>query len=278
MKNVNLFNSAWCYSIYGDDTSKYYEPMKQNIKKAKDESVALVLHTNGENELNVRNYFGDFLEDMFLIVHYNDHAVMFPKILRFLSTNHIASKFYFFKDSDSVVTSKEIDIMNKWMKSSNQIALIIRDHPLHIAPILAGMFGVNHHFSLDVANSAQEYFFNSPPSRYNQYSYDQDWLQKKIYPVVADKATVKTSFFYYSSENITRIKRELDDYQYIGAQVHNQQLNKSENLKGYLQLYGDDLLSIPYYPKLNFLYGKVRPTLLTAYILAKLIIIYSYLK
>ena len=275
MGSVNSFNSVWCYSIYGTDAEKYYEPMLSNIKIAKHHGVALVLHTNKKSETQVRNFFRDNLEEIMLFVHNDEYAEYFPKILRYLSSEKIDSKFYFFKDSDSIVTLKEIEIMNRWMHTSNPIALIIRDHPLHISLILAGMFGANKNLSQYIAKSAEEFFLKRKPGYYNKYSYDQVWLARKIYPTIVDKADVNTSFFYYREEKITRIKIDLKNHQYIGAQAYKQSLNSPENLEGYLRLYGPNLLTLPYFPKLSFLYGRVRPTLAVAYLFCKFLKISS---
>ena len=268
MKNTAVFNSVWCYSIYGDDVVKYYAPMLGNISLAKRLGVGLVLHTNKQNEVRVNEYFSEFRDDIILLVHDSKCADNFPKILRFLTCNSVTSDFYFFKDTDSIVTTKEIEIMNTWMCSDKPVALIMRDHPLHIAPIMAGMFGVNKEFSQSMAKLAMDYFLERNPASSNTYSYDQDWLANKIYPAIVGNASVNTSFFFYSSEKVRRIKRDVEGDEFIGAQAYKKSSHKIENLDCYLRLYGDNLLSVPYFPRCAFLYGKVRPTLTAAYLLS----------
>lgn len=269
MDSVYTFNSVWCYSIYGFDLDKYYAPMLSNIKIARHHGIALVLHTNKKSESTVRNYFKSEINEFILIVHDNEISEIFPKLLRYLTFRSISSKFYFFKDSDSIVTQKEISIMNEWMDSKEPVALLIRDHPLHISPILAGMFGVDSNLAQYIEESVEESFIKRKPRRYNFYSYDQDWLARKVYPKIVKSADVYTSFFYYRDEKITRIKRELKNHEYIGAQVYKRFQKVPENLDLYLKLYGFDLLSLPYIHSISFLYGKVRPTLAIAYILGR---------
>jgi hypothetical protein len=271
MKNLPTYDSAWCYSIYGDDTLKYYRPMRENIRIAKEHGATLVLHTNGQSETKVKAYFEDLSADMIFVVHRERYADRFPKVLRFLTPRTVTAKFYFFKDSDSIVNQKELDLMDQWTRSGNPTSLIIRDHPLHIYPILAGMFGINRELSLRVAASAEACFVNKSPARYHRHCYDQDWLAKEIYPALASEAAVRTSFFYFRGEHFVRTGRDLESYQYIGAQAYKDTLEVAEEGSGgYLRLYGDGLLCLPYYPKLYFLYGKVRPTLAAAYLLSGL--------
>lgn len=270
MIKTEPLSSVWCYSIYGNEYDKYYYPIIENIKISKYFGARIFIHTNRQYEKNVKEYFAKYIFDIDVVVHNDSYSVDFPKILRFLTSKFIESDFYFFKDSDSVVTEKELVLMNEWMNSNNPTALIMRDHPLHIAPIMAGMFGLNRGLSIKIADSALGYFANQKRSHFNLYSYDQDWLARNIYPEIVENAHVNTSFFYYSGERIKRMSRQIYDQKFIGAQEYKKSSRDSENLVGYMNLYGEDLLSLPYFSKFAVLYGKVRPTLYAAYLIKKI--------
>lgn len=262
------FDSVWCYSVYGEDTVKYYEPMRENIRIAREQGARLVVNTSSLYEERVRDFFSYFPDEVIISVHQGDFASAFPKILRFLTCDQVQARFYFYKDSDSVVTEEEIVIMNRWKASADPGALIIRDHPLHISPILAGMFGADHRLATEISWSAKRYFIDNRPRRYHSHCYDQDWLGRDIYPVIAQNATVITSFFYFSNENITRKKWECGAHGHIGAQTYKGCVNAAEEAQQYLSLYRGGLLSIPYYSRLYFLYGRVRPTLAVAWLIS----------
>lgn len=266
MVNSKLSNSIWCYSLYGNCYEKYYQPLLKNIEISKDVGASIYIHTNIIYEKSVKDFFSDFLDDIDIIVHTQNYSINYPKILRFLTSNYVENNFYFFKDSDSIITQKEINIMTQWIKSNISTELIIRDNPLHIAPIMAGMFGVNNQTSRIIAKSVEKYFITSDSIFTNTYSYDQDWLASKIYPIVIKSAAVNTSYFYYSGENITRIEREPPGNSFIGAQAYMSYTNINDNKNQYLMLYGNDLLFLPYYSKISFLYGKVRPTIFLAFV------------
>jgi hypothetical protein len=271
METAEVPNACWCYALYGVDKVKYYEPMRENIRIAKEQGALLVLHTNGESAYSVGKFFAEYKDDIVLVVHREAYADRFPKVLRFLTPWTVAAQFYYYKDCDSVVNAKELELMDEWTRSDDPTALIIRDHPLHVAPIMAGMFALNREISLQVASSAEELFLKRIPTRYSRYTYDQAWLARDIYPGIVARAAVRTSYFHYRGETVVRIARDLEDYRYIGSQVYRVTLGMAEVIpKEYLGWYGDGLLSLPYFPRLHFLYGKVRPTLAAANLLSRL--------
>lgn len=262
--------AIWSYSLYGDNYEAYFKPLIENIEISATNNANVVLNVLDSDIERVKQYFKRYLGCIRIFSYDSGRYANCPKILRFLASHKIESNFYFFKDSDSVVTDKEKLIMKEWMNSLNPTALIVRDHPLHIAPIMAGMFGVNRGLSIKIADSALGYFANSKHSHFNSYSYDQDWLARNIYPEIVSDAHVNTSFFYYSGERVRRINREIDGHKFIGAQVYKGSSIESGSLDPYMNLYGEDLLSLPYFTKLAVLYGKVRPTLYAAYLINKI--------
>lgn len=262
--------SIWSYSLYGDNYESYFKPLIENIKISAENNAIVVLNVLDSDLDRVKQYFKRYLGAICIFSYDSTRHTNYPKVLRFLAPYKIQSNFYFFKDSDSVVTDKEKLIMKEWMNSVNPIALIVRDHPLHIAPIMAGMFGVNRELSIKIANSALGYFTVRKGSHFNLYSYDQDWLARNIYPEIVGDAHVNTSFFYYSGERVKRINREIDGHKFIGAQVYKRVSIGLVPPDPYMNLYGEDLLSLPYFSKLAFLYGKVRPTLYVAYLINKI--------
>ena len=271
IKETEIFSEVWSYAIYGDDYEKYYQPMIANITLAKALGVHLVINTNEASEDNVRDFFFDYKNDIQLIVYSGKVAELFPKVLRFLTVDKLQSSFYFFKDSDSIVNQKEISIMRHWISSLNPVALIIRDHPLHIAPIMAGMIGMTRNTALVVSASARDCFGTDLRQSNNSYSYDQDWLAEKIYPLISKQSLIATSYFYFAHENYIAIKKEHYEKDCIGAQAYKKDFETIVSSCFYNRLYKNSFLCLPFCNALSFVYGKVRPTLLLAYIYTNLI-------
>jgi hypothetical protein len=92
-----------------------------------------------------------------------------------------------FRDADSVLTLREARAVEQWVKSA-RAAHIIRDHPFHSAPILAGLWGLRPSFAEWFTKEVKEYSFT------DDYGSDQDFLAKIVYPKVLDSSLVHASF------------------------------------------------------------------------------------
>lgn len=158
--------------------------------------------------------------------------------------------------------------MNDWLSSEAPSFMIIRDHHLHVFPILAGMFGANRRIARMLAKSAEINFCNKKTKFTNSYSYDQDWLRSEIYPDVVEDALVYSNYFYFSGENLKKTERNNLLTKFIGAQENLNSIDLQRNQR-YLWMYADDMLQLPYYKQIQFMYKKVRINLLLAYLYVK---------
>lgn len=267
MYNIND-QAVWSYSIYGENVDCYYSPVLVNIRIARKNNAKIVISTTDEYEEKVRNFFRDFLDEIIIITYRKVTVCNHPKVLRFIVSERVQSKFYFFKDSDSIVTQVETEIMEHWMANCNSEVLIVRDHPLHVAPIMAGMFGVSSKVAKYLANSTLYEFDSKRPRFLNNYSYDQDWLMNVIYPIFVKFSDVYSSFLFYSGERGYLIPRSKSGFDFIGAQTHINYPARIEDNEFY-GWYGDGLLCAPSYLRYTFFFGKVRPTIIAAFIYSK---------
>jgi len=247
----------------------YFKPLLEVIKLAKQVGARVVINAPRSSVVSINSYFKDHLSDFTLLDYEDSISDISPKILRFLVPLYVDSDFYFYKDSDSLVIDKELVIMKHWMSSINPVCMIIRDHPQHVSPILAGMFALSRSQALSVASNAKTYFKNSKNVG-NEYSYDQDWLMDRVYPKIRKSAIVYSSYFFYVGETVHRIGRSSYGDLHIGAQSINSKYSENK-FDFYKSVYGDKLLCLPYSSLINralprLLYGRVRPTLLLAFI------------
>lgn len=257
--------AVWSYSIYGDDVDAYYAPVIKNIILARQENAMVAISTTTHYEGKVRKFFLQYLDEIQIVSYESEFLCAYPKILRFLIPNILKSNFYFFKDSDSVVTAKEVRIMQEWMTDAAPGAMFIRDHPLHVAPIMAGMFGIASTFAGFLTKAAERSFLTAKPQFNDPYSYDQDWLKSNVYPDLVNRAKVYTSFLFYSKENVCRIERESHGAGFIGAQAHCIYPVRFESSEFY-DWYGADLMCAPSVLEKTPLHGRVRPTLILAFL------------
>jgi hypothetical protein len=92
-----------------------------------------------------------------------------------------------FRDADSVVTRREARAVEQWV-NSERTAHIIRDHPFHSAPILAGLWGIRPTATDWFMKEVEKYPFS------DTYGSDQDFLAKIVYPKIVDSCLVHASF------------------------------------------------------------------------------------
>ena len=180
-----------------------------------------------------------------------------PKLWRFLPTLEDNIECILFRDADSLFSLREVELVSDWMKS-NSLIHIIRDHPLHIAPIMAGMLGVKEEAFAYLAKLLHK------PDLYQlsrSHDYDQILLADHLYPAVYKNAMIHTSFFKFSGENIIKIKPAIDGY--IGEVVEESLLDKQKNKK--IIESSKFIYGVPYYIARLFRY-RVRPVLYTSYL------------
>jgi hypothetical protein len=75
------------------------------------------------------------------------------------------------RDIDSIASDREKTMVDRWLSSGKKLH-IIRDHPSHIALIMAGLWGVNtHHIKQDVETKILKF------KKLDAFGVDQDFLE-----------------------------------------------------------------------------------------------------
>lgn len=95
-------------------------------------------------------------------------------IWRFFATDLVDSELILFRDCDSIITEREIVLINQWV-NSNKALHIIRDHPSHVSSIMAGLCGVRK----KRIQNLLEAFLNT--KFIDQYGIDQWFIHKELY-------------------------------------------------------------------------------------------------
>lgn len=262
--------SIWSYSLYGDNYESYFEPLIKNIEISAANNAVVVLNVLDSDLERVKQYYQHYLDNIHIFSYDSGRYASYPKVLRFLVHHKIESNFYFYKDSDSIVNAKELFLMNDWLCTEAPSFMIIRDHHLHVFPILAGMLGACKKVANLLSLSAESNFFSKKTKFKNTYSYDQDWLRSEIYPKVISDALVYSNYFYFSGERLKKTNQNNSSTKFIGAQ-ENLGIMDIERNRRYLWMYADGMLQLPYYKCTEFMYKKVRVNLVLAYLYTKLI-------
>lgn len=124
-----------------------------------------------------------------------DHTSTFWRFGVFEADNDYS--VYLIRDVDSRLCSREIAAINEWLSLDKPYHLM-RDHPYHGVPVLAGLWGAKHEVRAEVAkvlplvppgdfyrqvNMATNLNFTSN----DFYQVDQWWLRLKLYPLMRNR-------------------------------------------------------------------------------------------
>ena len=201
------------FSLYGDNR-KYSEPLFINMNVIKsnfsnfeiyiyyDSSVPSrvvnELKKGGANVLEMNTKYNTAAEKM---------SWRYGPILNNLSECCII------RDSDSVISVREVGLIKDWLNSSYNFH-IIRDHPLHNMPIMGGLFAIKR----PIFDKFQEQF-KSKFNKYTtlEYNGDQLFLAHEIYPLVVADSLIQTSCFSFMFEKVQHINKDKNPANYIGS-------------------------------------------------------------
>jgi hypothetical protein len=84
------------------------------------------------------------------------------------------------RDTDTKIWEREVLAVREWLRS-NKLFHIMRDHPLHTFPIMAGMFGTRKINNLNWSENINNYVVK------HEYYYDQQFLNEIVYPLIKDE-------------------------------------------------------------------------------------------
>lgn len=208
-----------CYSLYGKNRI-YYDPIKENYlrlnnHKISDNSIKFILFHDSSVDLS-------FFSDMNIIkfnTEKNDYFKnIVPTMWRFAAPKFHEADYYLFRDTDSLILDKEIEILEDWIPSDFYWS-VIRDSRYHLYPILAGTFGVKRQ------KADQLVLILKSAKNSNKHFYDQLFLAKYLYPKIVKNLIVYTSFLGFKNENIKKIKKTLTDF--IGNYANSGPIPKS---------------------------------------------------
>jgi hypothetical protein len=107
---------------------------------------------------------------------------------RFIEAGKSTNSHVIFRDTDSRLTYRDVSAVKAWEKSGKALH-VIRDHPMHNAPLLGGLWGVVPASLEDFAEKLQDL----KPRGY--YGEDQEFLWKTVYAPLRKRKYVHDEFF-----------------------------------------------------------------------------------
>ncbi len=243
------------YSLYGN-LKRYTDPLIYNASNLSTFYKGWVINVYHDD--SVPKDILDFLKNngvCLINISTTNFSNFAPKFWRFLPVFDDKNELVIFRDSDSVFTEREVALVNQWLESDFNFH-IIRDHQLHISPILAGMFGIKRNY---FKFFTQQLISHISLVKSNFYNADQIFLGDFIYKKVIRNTLIHTSYFAFFNENYVRINKSIEYNDFIGA-IYTEKQNKIDLVLEY-----DFIIGLPFCCA-KFLRYKVRPVLYLSYI------------
>lgn len=129
-KQIRKFYPDWFMRIYHD--SSINKSIICDIECLRDENGEMIDNTDFCDLSN----FKVILKGQFV----NPVKYVFPRMWRFFAIGDSFIDTMMSRDTDSYILQREVESVNVWLKS-DKLLHIMRDHPIHNSPILAGMWG-----------------------------------------------------------------------------------------------------------------------------------------
>ena len=143
---------------------------------------------------------------------------------RFEEAANLQNSRVIFRDLDSRLNMRDFQAVQEWEHSGKSLH-IIRDHPMHNAPILGGLWGLIPESLKDFSSKFERF---SPKGYYGE---DQEFLWQNVYGPLRHDRLVHDEFFLREVKR-EKIALKRRDYEYLGEsfsedEVSDQDLRKS---------------------------------------------------
>lgn len=117
------------------------------------------------------------------------------------------------RDCDSRISDREVSAINEWLSSDKDFH-IMRDHPYHQVPILAGMWGCRNGILSNINDILNDWNIYNNKGKYQ--AEDQDFLGQIIYPIIKDKSMEHSEFNISYGGEIIKFPTERINYEFVG--------------------------------------------------------------
>lgn len=190
-----VYDHCFCYVVYGRN-EKYWKSLQLNLLQIQKLNCATCVIFTDDLEYMKQRLSGS---EECRIIEIPEHFSTVPRVARFMAANIVCAKYYHFRDSDSLITQLELVVAEMQLNQGHQ-GIIIRNHPLHFAPILAGLFSLDYKLAKKLSTLCEVTSMN------NGKYYDQVFLSKYFYSSHMDKFHVFTSNYRYFGEKFSVIR------------------------------------------------------------------------
>jgi hypothetical protein len=219
-----LHKALHCYSyvIYGRE-EKYFQPIFESYSALRDFNVDFSLVVFCDDLKFFQNKFRELPKIHLFEIPRSLRSL--PRLARFLAANFVDAEYYHFRDSDSILARIELLIADLEAAIDGE-AFLIRNHPLHFAPILAGLFSLRRQHALHLSAIVYRRRVSNGPY------YDQIFLSKFFYDYLRPFIRCYSSSLFFLGES--RVKIAFNEDVFCGMPVDYVRMGSRVDSKFYL--------------------------------------------
>ena len=111
-KKIKLDKNLMSICVFGNEVGKYYDLLTSIHQTCKKNNIYLVISTVEESLNAVTSKF-DKTDDLFFVSYSEKDLIKFPKLLRYLTPFFFNTNQFHYRDSDSLLIKKDIEIFEK---------------------------------------------------------------------------------------------------------------------------------------------------------------------
>ena len=198
------------FSVFGD-SSVYLEGALRNVRLASTVYPGWTARVYCSHEIP-NSLITRMQQEGAEIIHKRRVSAVDGTFWRFLPLADPKLDAVIVRDVDSRINEREKAAVEEWLASGRSLH-IMRDHPLHKVPIMAGMWGGRGGCVPDMEQLIQRW------NLWQSKGQDQDFLRDVIYPRFEDDCVVHSNLFEYDGETAIPFPTERNLGEFVGSVV-----------------------------------------------------------
>jgi hypothetical protein len=160
-----------------------------------------------------------------------------PMMWRFEAIDEPDVEVMLSRDTDTRILFREKMAVEAWLKS-NKLFHIMRDHPYHKSKIMGGMFGTKKIPEIINWTKIMKTF-----TQVGIYDYDQQFLNKYVYPLIINDVLIHASFNKYESNCINFPIFYIKQLRFVGEYIYSDESRDNQSVNDlYLHLCKNKML------------------------------------
>jgi hypothetical protein len=194
------------FSLFGDDP-KYFNGLIKNIDLSQEiyPTCDIVVYATDTHTQTLKQIG---TPEHVKIISMGESLDLSGMFWRFKALEIPNYGYYIFRDVDSRLSRRESVMVEEWLASEKNLH-VIRDHPMHNAPVLGGMWGIRCDYKNVILKSLE---INVAEGYYGE---DQEFLWEYVYKPYRRDLVVHDRYFLREASSVKRGKRP-PDHSYIG--------------------------------------------------------------